>query len=89
MGLFRNTNIKYFNLFEELYESNVYAVCNLLEKFSINVHTIGGYKDLLEKDSKIPVVEDIDKNLFGCYILKETNDARNTISGIIINDELC
>ena len=89
MGLFRNTNIKSFNLFEELYESNLYAVCNLLEKFSINVHTIGGYKDLLEKDSKIPVVEDIDKNLFGCYILKETNDARNTISGIIINDELC
>lgn len=89
MGLFRSTNIKDFNLFEELYESNVYAVCNLLKKFSINVHTIGEYKDLLEKDSIIPVIEDIDKDLFGCYILKETFDAKNTISGIIINEELC
>ena len=44
MGLFRSTNIKDFNLFEELYESNVYAVCNLLEKFSINVHTIESTK---------------------------------------------
>lgn len=89
MELFRHTSIKDFNAFEELYKSNVYAVCNLLKKFSINVHTIGEYKDLLETYPKLPVIEDIDKDLFGCYVLKETNDAKDTISGIIINDELC
>lgn len=27
--------------------------------------------------------------MFGCYVLKETNNAQDTISGIIINEELC
>lgn len=27
--------------------------------------------------------------MFGYYILKETNDVKDTISGIIINEELC
>ncbi|CDA45347.1 putative uncharacterized protein [Prevotella sp. CAG:5226] len=89
MRLFYYTSCKEFNTFEELYKSNAYAVCNLLKKFSVNVHTIGEYKELLEQYSKLPVIEDIDKDLFGCYVLKETNDAKDTISGIIINDELC
>lgn len=89
MKLFCYTSYKEFNTFEELYKSKAYAVCNLLKKFSVNVHTIGEYKELLEQHSKLPVIEDIDKDLFGCYVLKETNDAKDTISGIIINDELC
>lgn len=89
MKLFHYTNLKEFNTFEEMYKSNVYSVCNLLNKFSINVHTIDEYKDLLEITPKIPVVKNIDKHLFGCYVLKETNDAIDTISGIIINEELC
>lgn len=89
MRLFYYTSCKEFNTFEELYKSSAYAVCNLLKKFSVNVHTIGEYKELLEQYSKLPVIEDIDKDLFGCYVLKETNDAKDTISGIIINDELC
>lgn len=89
MELFRHTSIEDFNSFEELYKSNVYSVCNLLKKFSINVHTIFEYKNLLEIHPKLPVIEDIDKDLFGCYVLKETNDAKDTISGIIINEDLC
>jgi len=89
MELFRHTRMEDFNSFEELYKSNVYSVCNLLKKFSINVHTTFEYKDLLEIHPKLPVIEDIDKDLFGCYVLKETNDAKDTISGIIINEELC
>lgn len=75
-----------FNTFGELYKSNAYAGCNLLKKFSVNVHTIGEYKELLEQYPKLPVIEDIDKDLFGCYVLKETNDAKDTISGIIIRE---
>lgn len=89
MELFRHTSIEDFNSFEELYKSNVYSVCNLLKKFSVNVHTIGEYRELLEQDPKLPVIEDIDKDLFGCYVLKETNDAKDTISGIVINDKGC
>lgn len=87
--LFHYTSLKEFDTFEEMYKSNVYSVCNLLKKFSINVHTIGEYKDLLEITPKLPVIENIDKDLLGCYILKGTNDAKDTISGIIINEELC
>lgn len=87
--LFHYKSIRDFNIFEDLYKSNVYSVCNLLKKFSINVHTIGEYKDLLEINPTLPVVENIDKDLFGCYVLKETDDAKNTVSGIIINEELC
>lgn len=89
MDLFHYTGLKEFYTFEEMYKSNAYSVCNLLKKFSINVHTIGEYKELLEITPKLPVIENIDKDLFGCYILKETNDAKDTISGIIINEELC
>lgn len=89
MNLFSYTAIKDFNTFEDLYKSNVYSVCNLLMKFSINVHTIDEYKHLLEINPKIPIVENIHKELFGCYVLKETIDAKNTISGIVINEELC
>lgn len=88
-NLFHNTNNRDFNTFEEVYKSNVYSVCSLLKKFSIKVHTIDEYKDLLETNQKLPVIENIDKDLLGCYILKETNDAKDTISGIIINEELC
>lgn len=89
MNLFHYTGLEEFDTFEEMYKFNAYSVCNLLKEFSINVHTMGEYKELLEITSKLPVIEDIDKDLFGCYILKETNDAKDTISGIIINEELC
>lgn len=89
MKLFHYTNLKEFNTFEEIYKPNVYSVCDLLKKFSINVHTIGEYINLLVISPKIPAIENIEKNLFGCYILKETNDAKGTISGIIINEKLC
>lgn len=89
MKLFSYTGLVEFNIFEEKYNSNVYSVCNTLKKFSINVHTIDEYKDLLKITSKLPIIENVDKDLFGCYVLKETNNAQDTISGIIINEELC
>lgn len=89
MKLFHYTSIKEFNAFEEMYKFNVYSVCNLLKKFSINVHTIDEYKKMLKITPKLPTIENIDKDLLGCYILKKTNDAKGTISGIIINEELC
>lgn len=89
MKLFHYTDFKEFNTFEEIYKSNVYSICDLLKKFSINVHTIGEYKKLLVIAPQLPTIKNIDKDLFGCYILKETNDAKDTISGIIINEELC
>lgn len=65
MKLFHYTNLKEFNTFEEMYKPNVYSVCNLLKKFSINVHTIDEYKDLLEITPKLPVVKNVGKDLFG------------------------
>ncbi len=88
MKLF-HTSIEEFNIFEEIYKSNAYSVCDLLKKFSISVYTIDEYKDMLEITPKFPAIENIDQDLFGYYILKETNDAKDTISGIIINEELC
>lgn len=89
MELFYNTSNEAFKAFEKLYEPNVYTVCDLLKKFSINVHTLNEYKKLLETFPKLPIVENIEKDLFGCYVLKETKDVKDTISGIIINEELC
>lgn len=82
MKLFSYTGLVEFNIFEEKYNSNVYSVCNTLKKFSINVHTIDEYKDLLKITSKLPIIENIDKDLFGCNVLKETNNAQDTISGM-------
>lgn len=36
----------------------------------------------------VPIIEGIENDLFGCYILKVTN-IKDTISGIVINEELC
>lgn len=65
MKLFHYTSLKEFNTFEEMYKSNVYSVCNLLKKFSINVHTIDEYKDLLEITPKLPVVKMLTKICLG------------------------
>lgn len=56
MNLFHYTGLKEFYTFEEMYKSNAYSVCNLLKKFSINVHTIDEYKELLEITPKLPVI---------------------------------
>lgn len=47
MKLFHYTNLKEFNTFEEIYKPNVYYVCDLLKKFSINVHNMDKYINLL------------------------------------------
>lgn len=90
MKLFHHPKIKEeFNDFNQRYQTSVYKICPLLKDFSINIHTIDEYKKLLETHPEIPVIDNLDEDVFGVYIFKSTSSAKGTISGIIINEKLC
>ena len=84
-----HTNIECFDTFNQRYKTKVYEICPLLKEFSINVYTTDEYKELLETHSKTPVIDNVDKEAFSTYIFKHTPSAKDTISGIIINEKLC
>ena len=71
-----------FGRFNARYGDALVNYCPLLSKFQINILTVEEYKALPDGT---PLIDDIEKEAFACFIQKEGETADTTNAGIIFN----
>lgn len=74
-----------FGRFNAIYGETLVDYCSLLSKFQINVLTVEEYKALPEGT---PLIDDIEKEAFACFIRKDGDTADTTNAGIVYNSSL-
>ncbi len=74
-----------FRKFCLYYGSRITYICHLLTKFKIHVFTI--YKYLSIEDN-LPQIEDVENQLYACFVKNETAHAETTVAGIVFSQSL-
>lgn len=74
-----------FGKFCHHYGSKITSICYLMTKFKIHVYTLDQY---LSSADSLPQIEDVENQLFSCFVKKETIHAETTIAGIVFTQSL-
>ena len=67
------------------YGSEITSICHLMTKFKIHVYTLDQY---LSSTDDLPQIEDVENQLFSCFVKNETIHAETTIAGIVFTQSL-
>ena len=74
-----------FRKFCHHYGSEITSICHLMTKFKIHVYTLDQY---LSSADSLPQIEDVENQLFSCFVKNETIHAETTIAGIVFTQSL-
>ena len=74
-----------FGKFSHYYGGKVTSICHLLTKFKIHIYTLEKY---LACADNLPKIEDVDNQLFACFVKNDTPHAETTVAGIVFTQSL-
>ena len=74
-----------FGKFSHYYGGKVTSICHLLTKFKIRIYTLEKY---LVCADNLPQIEDVDNQLFACFVKNDTPHAETTVEGIVFTQSL-
>ena len=74
-----------FGKFSHCYGGKVTSICHLLTKFKIHIYTLEKY---LACADNLPKIEDVDNQLFACFVKNDTPYAETTVAGIVFTQSL-
>ena len=74
-----------FEKFSHYYGGKVTSICHLLTKFKIHIYTLKKY---LACADNLPKIEDVENQLFSCFVKNDTPHAETTVAGIVFTQLL-
>ena len=74
-----------FGKFSHYYGGTLISICHLLTKFKIHVYTLEQY---LAFADNFPKIEDVENQLFACFVKNDTPHAETTVAGIVFTQSL-
>ena len=82
MKIRNNTPCDIYDEFTQKHSSQIIQRCPLLAKFNIDILLIDEY---IKQRECLPHIENVDREVMSCYIVKECEDISRTKAGIVIN----
>jgi hypothetical protein len=74
-----------FGKFCHHYGSKITSICYLMTKFKIHVYTLDQY---FASADDLPKIEDVQNQLFACFVKNDTMRAETTVAGIVFTQSL-
>lgn len=74
-----------FEKFCNNYGSKITSICHLMTKFKIHIYSLDQY--LVSADN-LPQIEDVENQLFACFVKNDTIHAETTVAGIVFTQSL-
>ena len=74
-----------FGKFSHYYGGTLISICHLLTKFKIHVYTLEQY---LAFADNFPKIEDVENQLFACFVKNDTPHAETTVAGLVFTQSL-
>ena len=74
-----------FGNFCQLYGSSLTSICPLLTTFKIRIYTLEQY---LASADNLPQIEDVENQLFACFVKNDTRNSETTVAGIVFTQSL-